>query len=99
MSIELIKQKLMNLQETKPNKFNKLDKWLRYYLDMINHENTNIEKRIPNIRRGQILYVNFGYNILSEFRYKHYYVAINNSPRKKPKVTVIPITSKNILIN
>lgn len=94
MSIELIKQKLMNLQETKPNKFNKLDKWLRYYLDMINHENTNIEKRIPNIRRGQILYVDFGYNILSEFRYKHYCVAINNSPRKNPKVTVIPITSK-----
>jgi hypothetical protein len=94
MSIDLIKQKLTSLQHANSSNFNKLDQWLQYYLDMITHENTNIEKRIPNIRRGQILYVDFGYNILSEFRYKHYCVAINNSPRKNPKVTVIPITSK-----
>lgn len=95
MSIELIQQKLNTIRQVTPSKFNKLDKWLKYYLDMIIHEESNIEKRIPNIRRGQILYVDFGYNILSEFRYKHYCVAINNSPRNNPKVTVIPITSKN----
>lgn len=48
-----------------------------------------------NIKRGQILYVNFGYNILSEFSFPHYCIALHNSSKTNPKVTVLPITSKN----
>ncbi len=94
MSIQSIQRKLNDILRNAPHKFPKLDEWLNTYLNFIPNEGTNIERRIPNIRRGQILFVDFGYNVLSEFRYKHYCVALNNSPRLNPKVTVIPITSK-----
>lgn len=54
----------------------------------------NSEKKNFNIKRGQILYVNFGYNVLSEFRYTHYCIALHASSKKNPKVTVIPLTTK-----
>lgn len=95
MSIQSIVQKLDSISQNSHEHFKKLDNWLNTYLDFISLENKNCEKKLPNIRRGQILYVNFGYNILSEFRYKHYCVALNNSPKNNPKVTVVPITSKH----
>ena len=95
MSIQSIVQKLDSISKNSHEHFKKLDNWLNTYLDFISLENKNCEKKLPNIRRGQILYVNFGYNILSEFRYKHYCVALNNSPKNNPKVTVVPITSKH----
>lgn len=95
MSIQSIVQKLDSISQNSHEHFKKLDNWLNTYLDFISLENKNCEKKLTNIRRGQILYVNFGYNILSEFRYKHYCVALNNSPKNNPKVTVVPITSKH----
>ena len=94
MSIQNITQKLNFISQNTPEKFRKLDNWLNTYLDYIPLENKDTEKIFPNIKRGQILYVNFGYNVLSEFRYIHYCVALHNSPRLNPKITVVPITSK-----
>ena len=94
MSIQNITRKLNFISQNTPEKFRKLDNWLNTYLDYIPLENKDSEKIFPNIKRGQILYVNFGYNVLSEFRYIHYCVALHNSPRLNPKITVVPITSK-----
>jgi len=94
MSIQNITRKLNFISQNTPEKFRKLDNWLNTYLDYIPLENKDTEKIFPNIKRGQILYVNFGYNVLSEFRYIHYCVALHNSPRLNPKITVVPITSK-----
>ena len=94
MSIQNITRKLNFIFQNTPEKFRKLDNWLNTYLDYIPLENKDTEKIFPNIKRGQILYVNFGYNVLSEFRYIHYCVALHNSPRLNPKITVVPITSK-----
>jgi len=94
MSIKNKTRKLNFISQNTPEKFRKLDNWLNTYLDYIPLENKDTEKIFPNIKRGQILYVNFGYNVLSEFRYIHYCVALHNSPRLNPKITVVPITSK-----
>ena len=69
MSIQSIVQKLDSISRSSHVHFKKLDDWLNTYLDFIPLENKNCEIKLPNIKRGQILYVNFGYNVLSEFRY------------------------------
>lgn len=73
-----------------------IEKWLKIYFSSAINENSNnrYEKMLPNISRGQILAVNFGYGIQSEFRNFHYCAALHDSPRKTSKITVIPITSK-----
>lgn len=86
---------LRAIKSTNPEQGDAVEKWLKNYFFYLQNENSDIETRIPNIKRGQILLVDFGYNVLSEFRYVHYCIALHESSRRNKKVTVIPITSKN----
>lgn len=90
-----LNSKLSHIKKNKPHAVKPLENWLNTFFNYILLEGSRYEFRVPNIKRGQILYVDFGYNVLSEFRYAHYCVAINNSPQQNSKVTVIPITSKS----
>lgn len=87
-------RKLSLLKNKKEVDYQQLNRWLETFLKYVSLEGTNIEQSYPNIKRGSILLVNFGYRVHSEFRYNHYAVALNSSPKKNGKVTVIPLTSK-----
>ena len=89
-----LNRELQTIKNNNPIHGALLEKWLRSYFYYIKNENTSLESRIPTIKRGQILYVDFGYNVQSEFRYVHYCVALHESTRLNKKVTVVPITSK-----
>ncbi|WP_276789742.1 hypothetical protein [Veillonella magna] len=75
-----------------------IKKWLSTFYIYAANENMPKNKRyeytVSNITRGKILAVEFGYGVQSEFRNFHYCVALHDSPKKNPKVTVVPITSK-----
>lgn len=89
-----INAKLDKIRSTNPEKAIRIETWLNSFFYYVDKEDSHYEERIPNIHRGKILYVDFGYNVQSEFRYVHYCVALHDSPRKNHKVTVVPITSK-----
>lgn len=91
-----LNEELEKIKKLNPSQAENIEKWLKIYFSSAINENSNnrYEKMIPNISRGQILAVNFGYGIQSEFRNFHYCVALHDSPRKTSKITVIPITSK-----
>lgn len=91
-----IYKQLKEIEKINPDQAQQIRNWLNIYLSAAKNENFSkpYEQKIPNITRGQILAVNFGYGIQSEFRNFHYCVALHNSPKKTPKVTVVPITSK-----
>lgn len=87
-------QELLSIEKQDPDKAMKLRGWLNSFFWYVGKEGSNIERGYPNVKRGSILFVNFGYGVHSEFRYNHYAVALRSSPRKSGKVTVVPLTSK-----
>ena len=87
-------QELLSIEKTNPDKARELRRWLESFFWYVHKENSGIERSYPDVKRGRILLVNFGYGVHSEFRYNHYAVALHSSPRKSGKVTVIPLTSK-----
>ena len=89
-----INSKLDKIRKTDPEKAKRIAIWLNSFFYYVDREGSHYEEQFPNIHRGKILYVDFGYNVQSEFRYKHYCVALHDSPRRSHKVTVVPITSK-----
>lgn len=44
---------------------------------------------------GQIIYIDFGYNVGNEFSFDHYAVVLKDSHNNDPLVNVVPITSKS----
>lgn len=87
-------QELLSIEKTNPDKARELRRWLESFFWYVHKENSGIERSYPDVKRGRILLVNFGYGVHSEFRYNHYAVALRSSPRKSGKVTVVPLTSK-----
>lgn len=87
-------QELLSIEKTNPDKARELRRWLESFFWYVHKENSGIERSYPDVKRGRILLVNFGYGVHSEFRYNHYAVALHSSPRKSGKVTVVPLTSK-----
>ena len=88
-------QELLSVERQDLLKGQQIRTWLKTFFWYVSKKDSGIEQSYPNIKRGSILLVNFGYGVHSEFRYYHYAVALNSSPKKNGKVTVIPITSKS----
>lgn len=62
---------------------------------MINFEETFDPKKNIAYKRGDIIKLNFGFNIGSEYGGLHYAVVINNkNPHNSSVVTVVPLTSQ-----
>lgn len=87
-------QELLSIEKTNPDKARELRRWLESFFWYVHKENSGIERSYPDVKRGRILLVNFGYGVHSEFRYNHYAVALRSSPKNNGKVTVVPLTSK-----
>lgn len=75
-------------------KANLISYWLKDYTHFINFEENFDPTRNIAYKRGNIVKLNFGFNIGSEYGGLHYGVVLDNhNAHNSPVVTVIPLTS------
>lgn len=67
--------------------------WLRNYLRYIKQEETFNPKYFPQFKPGDIVKVDFGFGIGSEFGGLHYAIVLTPSNSKNSTVTVVPLRS------
>jgi len=67
--------------------------WLKQYYGYIKGEPTFNPKYRPALKKGDIIKVNFGFNIGNEFGGLHYAVVMNDSSVRNGVATVIPLRS------
>lgn len=68
--------------------------WIKSYVGYMEYDKKFNPKKMKKYERGEILYVNLGYNVGSEERQPHYVVVVeNNNSISSPVVTVVPLTS------
>lgn len=71
-----------------------LSYWIDEYSDYIKKENDFIPAKLKAYSRGDVIKLNFGFNVGAEYGGLHYAVVINNNNHhNSPVVTVIPLTS------
>lgn len=78
----------------KLKKANILSYWLQDYASFIEFENNFDPTKNISYKRGNIIKLNFGFNIGSEYGGLHYAIVLDNhNEHNSPVVTVIPLTS------
>ena len=71
-----------------------LSYWINSYIKYIHDENCFDSTKLKSYKRGDIIKLNFGFNVGSEYGGLHYAIVINNhNPRNSSVLTVIPLTS------
>ena len=76
-------------------KANLISYWIKDYVSYLKFEDTFDPKRNISYKRGDIVKINFGFNVGSEYGGLHYAVVLdNNNAQSSPVVTVIPLTSQ-----
>lgn len=98
---EAIKQvnKLLEFYITEPSgkylkKANLISYWLKEYARYIDFEDKFEPSRNIAYKRGNVIKVNFGFNVGNEYGGLHYAVVLDNkNEHRSPVVTVIPLTS------
>lgn len=89
---------LDDLETSDDPKLNKkcmlLSYWLNDYINYINNEMTFEPSRLKSYKRGDIIKVNFGFNVGSEHGGLHYAVVLDKAnAHNSPIITVIPLIS------
>lgn len=83
------------LNEENLTNYTRFIKWLNNFIHLKSNEHRFKSTYLPKYEQGQILFLDFGCGIGSEFSYPHYAVVINsNDMKKNPIITVMPLTSK-----
>lgn len=71
-----------------------ISKWLIQYTNYISFETKFTPQKLIRYKRGDIIFVNFGFNIGAEFGGEHYAVVLDNeNDRNSATITVIPLSS------
>ena len=71
-----------------------ISKWIDQYTNYISFEDKFTPKKLIRYKRGDIVFVNFGFNIGAEFGGEHYAVVIDKeSDRNSSTITVVPLSS------
>ncbi len=95
-------EKLTKLLETYANskdtklvkKADLLSYWIDEYSSYIQNETDFKPAKLKSYKRGDIIKLNFGFNVGAEYGGLHYAIVINNNNHhNSPVVTVIPLTS------
>ncbi len=85
------------INEPKPKhlkKANLISYWLENYISYIQREEIFEPSRLKRYERGDIIKVNFGFNVGSEYGGLHYAIVLDKAnARNSPVITVIPLTS------
>lgn len=77
------------------NKFRFLPNWLEKESNLFLSETQNTSKSYNVLKRGSLIFVDFGINIGSELSNRHWAVVLNkNDSPKSRNLTVLPISSK-----
>ena len=75
-------------------KANLISFWLENYISYIQREETFNPSYLKRYERGDIIKVNFGFNVGSEYGGLHYAIVLDKyNARNSPVITVIPLTS------
>lgn len=75
-------------------KANLISYWIKDYVRMINFEEQFDPTRNLSYKRGNVVKIDFGFNIGAEYGGLHYGVVLDNkNPHNSPVVTVVPLTS------
>lgn len=75
-------------------KANLISYWLKDYTRFLKFEEQFVPQKNIAYKRGNIVKVNFGFNIGSEYGGLHYGIVLdNNNAHSSPVVTIIPLTS------
>ena len=75
-------------------KANLISYWIKDYVRMIKYEETFNPARNIAYKRGNVIKLNFGFNIGSEYGGLHYAIVLDkHNAHNSPVVTVIPLTS------
>lgn len=75
-------------------KANLISYWLENYIAYIQREEIFEPSRLKRYERGDIIKVNFGFNVGSEYGGLHYAIVLDKeNARNSPVITVIPLTS------
>lgn len=93
--LDKVLEKLKSVIESKPPKVkNILTAWLKSWSNFLVQEETFLPKFLPYYKRGDIVYVDFGFNIGAEYGGVHYAVVIEeNNNKKNGNIIVVPLTS------
>ena len=71
-----------------------ISKWIYQYANYIEFETKFNPTRYINYKRGDIVFVNFGFGVGTEFGGNHYAVVLNNDVKhNSSNITVIPLSS------
>ena len=80
-------------------KANLISYWIKDYVRMINFEEKFDPTKNIAYKRGNIVKVDFGFNIGAEYGGLHYGVVLDNeNAHNSPVVTVIPLTSTKLIL-
>ena len=93
--LNLTLEKYINSNDSKKlKKADLISYWIETYSSYIEHEASFDYQKIMRYTRGDIIQVNFGFNVGSEQGGLHYAVVLdNNNQKSSPVVTVIPLSS------
>jgi len=93
-SIEILNDYLTDLTERHPKKTDLISYWLHTYTNFLKYEESFNPARNKRYDRGDIVKVDFGFNIGSEHGGLHYAVVMDKQNNlSSPIVTVIPLSS------
>ncbi len=71
-----------------------ISKWINQYTNYISFETKFNPKKLISYKRGDVVFINFGFNVGAEFGGEHYAVVIDKeNDRNSSTVTVIPLSS------
>ncbi|MCM1024489.1 MAG: type II toxin-antitoxin system PemK/MazF family toxin [Prevotella sp.] len=88
-------ERLKNIIESKPPKTKKiLTEWINTWSNFLLREGKFSPKFLPYCKRGDVVYVDFGFNVGSEYGGVHYAVVLeNNNNKTNGNIIVVPLTS------
>ncbi|WP_288887403.1 type II toxin-antitoxin system PemK/MazF family toxin [uncultured Eubacterium sp.] len=93
-TIEILDNYLTELAETQPKKADLISYWLHTYTNYLKYEEIFDPKKNKRYERGDIVKVQFGFNVGSEYGGLHYAVVIDKDNNlSSPVVTVVPLSS------
>ncbi len=83
----------MNLSINAKTKYSYID-WLICKTELVKSEKKFDSTQLPNYRRGELIFLDLGFNVGEEYGGKHYAIVLRDSRSNHGKVLVLPITSQ-----
>lgn len=67
--------------------------WIKVKNSYLKYESTFNPKYLRAYKRGEVIFVHFGFNVGTEYGGAHYAAIIRDSSKANPNINVVPLTS------